>query len=271
MGDTQHRDEGTAVSVSEAWPLDAGGQLSSAEHGFRSSLSILLPVHNEADTVEQTLLSIRDQIGIPLNAELVVCEDGSTDGTDAILRRLAEKGVIRLLTDAWRKGYAGAVRDGLRHIRSDFVFFTDSDGQYDPADFWRLWPAAQACDIVIGRKVKRQEPLHRILLSRGFHVLVKALFNIPLRDIDCGFRILRREMLDDVLPEVHSLPFSFWAEFTIVAYQKGYQIMEVPVAHRPRLRGLTNIYRFERLPSIIIAQLIGIIRLRRRLSEPLPR
>ena len=121
--------------------------------------------------------------------------------------------------------------------------------------------------MVIGRKVERRERYYRIFLSRGFHLLAKAFTTIPLQDIDCGFRLIRRETLERVLPEVRSLHYSFWAEFTIIAYRKGLRIDEVPVSHRPSLRGGTSIYSWNRLPRILISQVVGLLRLARRLNR----
>lgn len=225
-------------------------------------LTVLLPVHNEASTIEHVISDIYRQVVRPTGAELIVCEDGSTDGTLDVLQRLSTKFPFRLLSDSYRKGYANAVRDGLSRVRSDFAFFSDSDGQYRSADFWRLWPYAGEYDMVIGRKVRREEPFHRTALSRGFHVLAKSLFDIPHKDIDCGFRIINRRVLDEVLPEVGLLPYSFWAEFTIIAHDSGFKILEVPISHSSRLQGMTSIYTLDRLPKIVTRQLIGLAALR---------
>jgi hypothetical protein len=98
-------------------------------------------------------------------------------------------------------------------------------------------------------------------------VLVKAFTNVPLRDMDCGFRLIRRETVKTVLPEVRSLKYSFWAEFSIVAYRKGLRIREVPVSHRPSVRGGTSIYSWDRIPRIMMLQIIGLLRLARRLNR----
>ncbi len=225
-------------------------------------------MHNEADVIEKVLESFYFQVVTPTGARLLVCEDGSTDGTEMVLERLRKKYAMQLQQDDARKGYAEAVRDGLRSVRTPYIFFADSDGQYYPEDFWKLVPYAKDYDVIIGRKVNRDEPFHRILLSRGFHVLAKALTGVPLKDMDCGFRLLRRDAIDRILPEVGSLPYSFWAEFSIVAYRHGLRILEVPVSHRSRLSGTTTIYRLDRLPGIVVRQFIGLARLARRLRDP---
>lgn len=228
-------------------------------------LTVFLPVHNEADTIEPVLDAFYAQVVGPTRARVLVCEDGSTDGTEKVLEGLAARYPMELRTGRARKGYADAVREGLRAIDTPFVFFADSDGQYYPEDFWKLAPFAKDYDMVIGRKVERDEPFHRILLSRGFHLLAKALTNVPLHDMDCGFRIVTRGTIDRILPEVGRLPYSFWAEFSILAYRRGLRILEVPVSHRSRLSGTTTIYRWDRLPAIVAAQALGLVRLSRRL------
>lgn len=230
------------------------------------ALSILLPVHNEAATIESVLSDFCATVAGPLRAETIVCEDGSTDGTAEVLRDLAQRYPIRLLTGSRRKGYASAVRDGLRNAHSNLVFFADSDGQYAAEDFWRLWPHIDDYDMIVGRKERRADPLHRTVLSKGFHLLTKTLFQIPLKDLDCGFRIIRRNVIDKVLPRVRSLPYSFWAEFTIVASHQGFRILEVPITHKKRLQGITSIYTYEQLPFIVMKQAAGLANLSLRLK-----
>jgi len=245
---------------------DARGALGGASSD--GGLTILLPVHNEAQTIEQVLAGFWEAVVQPTSAKILICEDGSTDGTGEVLRRLAGKYPLRFVNGTDRKGYAGAVRDGLLQIDTSQVFFADSDGQYYPEDFWKLWRHVEEYDMIVGSKVNRSEPLHRLLLSRGFHLLAKVMAGVPLQDMDCGFRILRRDVADKVLPEVRSLPYSFWAEFTILAYRKGIRILEVPVSHRSRLNGDTSIYQWNHLPMIVRRQFRGLIELARRLREP---
>jgi glycosyltransferase involved in cell wall biosynthesis len=230
-------------------------------------LTVFLPVYNEAKSISQILRDFHGRVVAPCRAKLLVCEDGSTDGSREVLERLARELPMGLVTGPGRKGYARAARDGLGLIDTPYVFFADSDGQYDPADFWKIWNARGTYDMVIGRKEQRQEKLYRTVLSRGFHLLVKAFTSVPLKDMDCGFRLIRREVVEAVLPEVRSLKYSFWAEFSIVAYRKGFRILEVPVSHRPSARGGTSIYSWNRMPRILLMQVLGLLRLAYRLNR----
>ena len=244
-------------------PQETPGPASSPD----SSLTVFLPVYNEAYSIGQVLQEFHDAVLVPYHAGLLVCEDGSTDGSPEVLSKLSKTLPMDLVVGPNRKGYDGGVRDGLRRITTDYVFFSDSDGQYDPSEFGRIWNARGQYDMVIGRKDHRSEKVYRTVLSRGFHVLVKAFTNVPLRDMDCGFRLIRRETVKTVLPEVRSLKYSFWAEFSIVAYRKGLRIREVPVSHRPSVRGGTSIYSWDRIPRIMMLQIIGLLRLARRLNR----
>src|SRR3989442_757541 len=232
-----------------------------------SALTVLLPVHNEANSIEQVLTEFWEEVVRRTSAKVLICEDGSTDGTDRVLQDLALRYPMRFVTGANRKGYADAVQDGLEQVDTSFVFFADSDGQYYPEDFWKLWPHVGDYDMVIGCKINRDEPWHRFILSRGFHLLAKIMTGVSLKDMDCGFRVLRREVATQILPEVGSLPFSFWAEFTILAETRGVRITEVPVSHKSRNYGTTSIYTLQRLPLIVLTQILGLATLSRRLKR----
>ncbi|MCI4351267.1 MAG: glycosyltransferase family 2 protein [Thermoplasmata archaeon] len=229
-------------------------------------LTILLPAHNEAETIGPVLEGFYREVAGPTHATLLVCEDGSTDATRSVLESLRATIPFVLETENARKGYAAAVASGLQRVTTPYTFFADSDGQYDSAEFWKLWAVAGDADMVIGRKMHREESWHRVLLSRGFHLLAKLVTQVPLQDMDCGFRIVRREVIERILPKVRSLRYSFWAEFSILAWAEGFRVVEVPVSHRARLHGVTSIYPPRKLPSIVSAQLVGLADLGRRLK-----
>ena len=228
--------------------------------------AIVVPAHNEGPSIESVLRAYTTEVASKLGTEILVCEDGSTDDTRDVLRRLSAELPLKVVTSETRLGYAGGVKRGLLLADGDILFFSDSDGQYDPRDFWNLRAQLDGADMVIGVKTQRDEPPHRIVLSKGFHFLIRLLFGVRLQDIDCGFRLIKKGTVEDVLRDVHDLPYSFWAEFTVVASLKGLRIAEVPVSHRSRLHGNTTIYQPRRLPQILVAQFRGLLRLRRRMA-----
>lgn len=233
------------------------------ELGFvkRPVLSVVLPAHNEATIISDVVKSYYKEICSKMPSRLFVAEDGSTNGTREILNALKDEIPMVLLSNHKRKGYAKAVADALKVCNTDWIFFSDSDCQYFPSDFWRFWKRRYGYDMIIGCKVKRHEGFHRFVLAKGFHLLVNSLFNLNLHDMDCGYRLIRREVIDEVLNEVRFLKYSFWAEFTIRAYLKGFKILEVPIRHGRRMHGDTRIYKISKIPMIVLKQLIGLAQL----------
>jgi len=226
-----------------------------------TKVSLLLPVHNEAEIIERIILEFYNEIGTKIPLDICVSEDGSTDGTKDVLLRLNEKIPMTLILGEKRKGYVGGVKDGLRKTHSNFVFFVDSDGQHVASDFWKLYEKRKEYDMIVGRKIMRSDPAHRIVLSKVFHFLVRILFKLPLHDPDTAFRLINVNVIDKVLEETRFLDYSFWTEFTVRAYAKGFRFAEVPVVHKSRLNGSTRLYSSDKLFRIVIKQLIGLFKL----------
>ena len=114
-------------------------------------------------------------------------------------------------------------------------------------------------DMIIGRKLVRSEGVHRTILANGFHGIANTLFGLELHDSDCGFRLIRKKVIDSVIDEVKFLKYSFWAEFTIRSCLKGFKIGEVPIDHSRRASGNTQIYAPSKIPLIIVKQLKGLL------------
>ena len=235
--------------------------------GRKPLLSVVLPAYNEEETIREVVIEYFQEIVTKLPSEFVVAEDGSNDRTPEILSSLAKEFPISLFSDPRRKGYAKGVGDALKKCKQEWIFFSDSDGQYSPSDFWRLWKNRNGCDMIIGRKVHRNEGIHRTILSKSFHGLFNQLFRLNLRDADCGFRLIRREVIQSIVEETRILRFSFWAEFTIRACLKGFKIREIPINHASRQNGGTRIYTLSKIPLIILKQLKGIAQLYAEVGE----
>ena len=224
-------------------------------------VSVVLPAHNEVETIRETVIRYFREIGTSLPIELIVAEDGSVDGTKEILASLKDELPIVLLTDQRRKGYAKGVSDALKSCTGSLTFFSDSDGQYSASDFWKLWKMREEFDLIVGYKVRRKETLYRIILASGFRKIINVLFGLELRDPDCGFRLIHREVVEEVIDEVGLLEYSFWAEFTIRASLKGFKVLEVPINHSNRTVGVSHIYPPSKIPMIVTNQLRGLARL----------
>ena len=225
-------------------------------------ISLVFPVHNESFIIEQTLRNYIAELTdrVP-DLEVVVAEDGSTDDTKIVLERLEHELPIRLFMSDERKGYQRAVIDAIAHATKPWIFVVDSDYQFAAIDFWRLEPFRKDADIILGVKTPRRDPFHRVFLSWGYNVLMKAVFRVPYIDMDTGFRLIRKSVADEISPEIRHMSF-FTAEFVIRAHYAGYRIIQVPVRHYARKIGSTTIFFMSQLVVICFKQFAGMLRLR---------
>ncbi len=226
-------------------------------------VSIAMPVYNEAEIIEKIISETYEKVVKRGNFEFIVVEDGSNDGTKEILKKLGKKYNLRLFMDSGRRGYHGALKYALTIPKNEVIFFSDSDGQHDPSNFWDLYKYVDDYDIISGFRVIRTDPFHRIVLSRIYNFSLLPLFGTFFRDSNCGFKIIKKRVIDDVLGDVKYIKFGFSTEFLVLAKKKGYKILEVPVTHRERKTGRATQFEIRRLPKAIILQILGMIRLKR--------
>ena len=146
--------------------------------------------------------------------------------------------------------------------KTDLIFFSDSDAQHDAKDFFTLLDEIGTNDIVGGYKSPRRDPLHRLALSCGYNFLIHLLFGLKTKDIDAGFKLMKREVVDSVLPEVRRMKYCVMSEFIICASMKGYRFIEVPVAHHKRGQGATSIFHPAKLPGIVFGLLKNLLQIK---------
>jgi glycosyltransferase involved in cell wall biosynthesis len=230
-------------------------------------ISLVFPVHNESFIIEQTLRNYLWELQerVP-DLELIVSEDGSTDDTKSVLERLSREMPMKLYMSDDRKGYQQALIDAISYATKPWLFIVDSDYQFAAIDFWRLEPHRRDFDVILGMKAPRRDPKYRVLLSRGYNFLLRQFLNVPYRDMDTGFRLIRRDIANEISPEVKFMSF-FTAEFVVRAHHKGYKIIEVPVPHYARKIGSTTIFFISKLIPICLKQFFGIFRLRAEIQS----
>ena len=233
-------------------------------------IDIILPVHNEAKSIRPTLQEFYRVVFSEGGRAIrfIVCEDGSRDNTVEVLQGLAKELPILLLTDKARKGYSRAVIDGFKASSSELVGFIDSDGQCDPADFHRFVEEHKTgnYDLVFGYRNPRHDHPVRILMSGMFGIVYRMLFAIPLRDPSCPYLLVRQPALREVLRgDLGILKQGFWWEFIARCVAAGFRIKEIPVAHRARSAGQTQVYLPTKVPRIAYEHLRGLLKLKREL------
>ncbi len=230
----------------------------------KAPVAVLMPVHNEAETIEGTVNAFYNVIGSKMSVEIVISEDGSGDNTREVVEKLGEKIPLKAMLCSYRKGYATGIKDGLKLVEAEYVLITDSDGQHDPNDFWKLWGLRENYDIVSGWREKRADAFHRKVMSKIFQVMVRRAFNLPrLMDITAPFKLMRTKVAREIADECQYMSESFWSEFVVRACTKGFSIIEVPVNHKNRAdNGSTRVYKPWKIPKIAYSQLTALFKLK---------
>ena len=226
-------------------------------------LQVVLPIHQEADTIAATIAEwSATLVALGVSAQIVACEDGSTDATRQILEGLVEPHGLLLLAGAERKGYSRAVVDGLRATSATWVCCADGDGQCDPAGLHDLWTRRAATSVIVGARTPRRDPWARRAQSRSFGVAFRLLHGIRLDDPSSPFCLMPGSVAHAVAATDPVLAQGYWWEFHVRRAAMGVDAIEVPVAHRARPDGGTRVYTLRRLPTIAAVHLRGIWQLR---------
>jgi len=235
---------------------------------MNTPVSVIINVFNEGGTIEKEIREIHSVIIQKLpGSELIVAEDGSTDGTKEILVRLkSELGIIHS-TSTERKGYARAFRDAVALAKTPYVFFSDTGGKQDFADFWKLYPHGKSFGIVSGYRTARRDQLYRRLMTWTYNYLLRIYFHVHFRDADAGFRLYQIAVIRKIANETWVNRHLISSELALRAVYSGFQVKEVPVLYRQRAgtsRGLPP----GKIPKVIISVLKNFAKLKTILTAP---
>ncbi len=219
--------------------------------GIGRSISVVLPAFNEADNIEKQVRDVDDVLREFRfdEYEVLVVDDGSSDDTRAICERVAtDVPKLRVIVHEVNRGYAQALRSGFTSATMPLVFYTDADNQFDVRELKNLLAAIDDYDLVCGFRIYRFDPFSRLVLSWGYNLIVRALFRIRVRDVDCAFKLFRREIFDRI--NIESKKFFVDTEILAKASKLGLRMTEIGVRHLPRTAGESTVR-----PSHVISTL----------------
>jgi glycosyltransferase involved in cell wall biosynthesis len=205
--------------------------------GPGARLSIVLPAYNEEANIA-TCLDRATEVGERHCAEheIIVVDDGSSDGTAQIVQDYAGRDPrIRLIQHTANRGYGGALKSGFLAAKLDLVFFTDADNQFDLDEIKEFLELIESVDVVAGYRIKRVDPVGRLFIAKAWNYLVRALYYVPVRDIDCAFKLFRRSVFVGL--ELESVGAMVNTELMVKLGRSGYRVVEVGVSHFPRTAG----------------------------------
>ena len=201
-------------------------------------VTIALPAYDEVESLERVVVEARAAIaalGLEGEAEILVVDDGSTDGTGVLADRLAAA-ETRAVHHAANRGFSGAMRTCFREARGDWVFLAAADGQTRIAELARFLERSRGADIVVGVRASRSEPLLRKVLSRGFHTMARAVFALPEREFSSAF-LFKRSLLDAMPFRSRPRSATLLPEILFRARRRGARLATLEVESRPRLAG----------------------------------
>jgi glycosyltransferase involved in cell wall biosynthesis len=231
-------------------------------------LSLILPAYNEEDNIlpvlEEAVSELSNHQGLiahvaerlrqsePVSAagspassgagwEIIVVDDGSQDRTRERIESVTERHPDRVRRISHEKnfGYGCALRHGFEAARYNLIFYTDCDGQFSMGDIRYFLPHIIDHDLVVGFRVYRFDPFLRRFLSWGYNRLVRLLFRVRIRDIDCSFKLMRREVLESI--DLETSDFFIDTELVARARRWNFRIMEKGVKHYPRRAGESSL------------------------------
>lgn len=201
-------------------------------------LSVFFPAYNEEANIEETVtkaVAVLEKIA--KRWEVIVINDGSTDRTGEIAEKLiAQEKRIRMITHTPNRGYGATIKSGLYHSRYNLIAFTDADGQFDFAEITKFLEKIKEADLVAGYRLVREDSRLRIFNAKLWEFLVKAMFGLKVKDPDCGFKLIKKTVVEKIGP-LSTESAVTESELLVRAQRAGFKIKQIGVSHYPRRKG----------------------------------
>lgn len=227
------------------------------------ALSVVLPAYNEAASLPEAIDQCRRLVEVfPGRLEVIVVDDGSEDATPIVVEKARhDLPWLSLIRHDSNLGYGRAIRTGFAKATGAFVFYTDADNQFDITELAEHWPLLENLDMLAGYRVYRYDPFPRLFASWVYNHLVRMLFRVRVRDVDCSFKIMRRSRLNSIV--LLSNDFFIDTELVARARKWNWRIAEVGVRHFPRRAGKTTVR-----PSDVPKTIRVVVRMWRQIHFP---
>jgi glycosyltransferase involved in cell wall biosynthesis len=230
-----------------------------------ASLSVFFPTYNEEGNIAET---VNKAIGVlenlKLKYEILIINDGSKDSTLKVIEGLAKKNPnIKVINHPQNLGYGEALKSGFYNSKYDTIVYTDGDGQFDFKEVTKFLEKIDEYDLLIGYRIKRQDPILRKIFGKGWKLSIWTFFQLPIKDVDCGFKMVKKKVLEKI-PHLESQRGAMInAELAVKAKKFGFKVGQVGVNHYPRLSGKPT----GNGVKVIIKSYLDLIRLWWKLKE----
>jgi dolichol-phosphate mannosyltransferase len=230
---------------------------------IKKPVSMVMVAYTEQNNKEMVIREYYSKIylKLPKGSEFIIYLDAPPDNTPKIVKSLAKKINIKVIEGKKNLGYAGAMTAALKATKNNIIFYSDSSGKHRAEDFWKMIKFESQYDIINGLRVSKGNPIIRQIVTFVQRLIVSVLFVMPLYDFNTGYKIIHRNIINNVLKKCKYMKQSFSSELLIRAYKKGYTIKDVPVAFKKR-QGKNTGTNYGQLPGIILKSLKGFLLLR---------
>lgn len=225
------------------------------------SLTCILPTHNEGESIFDTLVEIDNVLSELCELSVYVSEDGSSDNTRAEVERASafcKNSNIRLSETSGRLGYSKAVQKGIANTSTEYVCFMDSDGQCDPKDIIQMLELAKPGYVITGVRTPRNDSLNRRIFSYAFGIAYRMHGFPKLSDPSSPLIMAKTSDIQYLSNVPCRLDYGYWWEFQARIAAKNLKVIEIPITHRVRAAGVTQVYRARKLPKIVTSHLHGL-------------
>jgi glycosyltransferase involved in cell wall biosynthesis len=205
------------------------------------NLSVFFPAYNEQDTIDkltEATLKVLEEMGGAY--EIIIVNDGSSDSTGKVSDKLARRHPrVQVIHHERNLGYGAALKTGFTSAKNDYIFYTDGDYQFDIRELKKLVALIGLSDLVVGFRIRKRYPPYRNLTSSVYNLVLRILFCLRYRDVDCSFKLVPKSLIDQI--NIESDKFFVDAELLIKAQQLGYSVTEIGVNHYVREAGLSTV------------------------------
>lgn len=234
------------------------------------TLTVVIPAHNEGDGIQATLLELDAFIPANFDVLIYVSEDGSSDNTREEVQKASMKAKnckIFLAEPSERLGYSKAVIRGIKDCKSDLIAFMDGDGQCSPSDLPALLDSVAPKEIAIGYRNPRNDSRKRLIYSTLFGYAYRLFGGPKRKDPSSPFIVSNYADVAFLSTTSPKLSYGFWWEFHTRIERRDLEVVEIPVQHRVRITGETQVYSLKKIPRIVVSHLIGLYRLKKELNN----
>jgi len=224
-----------------------------------SELSVFFPAYNEEGNIEATVrkaIKVLEDLKLQ-KYEVIIIDDGSRDDTGKIADELAHKNDKIKVIHQQNGGYGCALRAGFNNAKLDWITYTDADGQFDFSEVTKFIEKTAEADIIYSYKIKRNDNFFRVLAAKGWGLALFLFFGLKVWDVDTGFKMVNKKVLEKIPPLVSTRGGMINAELVIKAQRAGFKVARVAVHHYPRLTGQSTGVN----PRVVLKSFLDLLKL----------